>query len=425
MSVYTGTILVLAALLIGGCDAADSIFGDSEFDQLNDTLRVRIESASGGLGAQVFLLPDPGDLMTVRQLPSNPLTASKVRLGQVLFHETELAVENLEPEGLKTYSCASCHHARAGFQAGIPQGIGDGGVGFGKNGETRRPDPRYDLVNLGVQAVRSPAVLNLGYQDNLGWTGRYESVEELALASFPMFRLDVAGIDTVTAYRALFAEAFEVEPEEAINEERAAQALAAYMRTIVSNETPFQEWLHGNPLAMSGKQLEGAILFFGKAGCVGCHSGPALNSSEFYALGFNDLAGPGAYTEAFTEDEFSAGRAAVTSKAADQFAFKTPQLYNLIDSPYYGHGSSFNSVRDVIRYKNEGVAQNPAVPSSQLSALFVPLGLSRDEIDALTAFIETALYDQNLGRYEPFAVPSGNCFPNNDPETRVDRRLCY
>ena len=68
---------------------------------------------------------------------NNPITEAKVALGKLLFHETGLAMNaNLE-EGMSTYSCASCHHAKAGFQSGILQGIGEGGMGFGINGEGR------------------------------------------------------------------------------------------------------------------------------------------------------------------------------------------------------------------------------------------------------------------------------------------------
>jgi len=102
------------------------------------------------------------------------------------------------------------------------------------------------------------------------------------------------------------------------------------------------------------------------------------------------------------------------------YKFKTPQLYNLVDSKYFGHGASLRTVRDVVVYKNLAVAENPAVPVSQLAAEFRPLNLTGVEIDRLTLFLERSLRDPSLMRYQPTSVPSGFCFPNNDQQSRSD-----
>jgi len=86
-----------------------------------------------------------------------------------------------------------------------------------------------------------------------------------------------------------------------------------------------------------------------------------------------------------------------------------------IYSPFYGHGSSFRSIRAVLDYKNKGVKENENVPDDAMSPSFKAKGLSDAELDALTAFIEDGLYDPNLKRYEPSSILSGNCFPFNDP----------
>jgi cytochrome c peroxidase len=75
--------------------------------------------------------PAENDWNAIPQDPKNPINIAKVELGKFLFHETGLAIDAKREEGLNTYSCASCHHAKAGFQSGILQGIGEGGSGFG------------------------------------------------------------------------------------------------------------------------------------------------------------------------------------------------------------------------------------------------------------------------------------------------------
>lgn len=79
-----------------------------------------------------------------------------------LFHETGLSSDAKDPRMAGTFSCASCHHASAGFQAGTLQGIGEGGFGFGRKGESRRP--KTDIADHDVQPIRSPSAMNGAYQ---------------------------------------------------------------------------------------------------------------------------------------------------------------------------------------------------------------------------------------------------------------------
>ena len=140
----------------------------------------------------------------------------------------------------------------------------------------------------------------------------------------------------------------------------------------------------------------------------------------FYALGMNDLYQKPGTINADVNSVGNKGRGGFTQNAEDMFKFKVPQLYNLKDSPFYGHGASFTTIEEVINYKNNAVAENTNVPAGQLATEFVPLNLSTEEVANLKAFLETALYDANLARYEPSTLPSGNCFPNNDTQSQTD-----
>ncbi len=439
-SVTTWICLCALACTFAACDA---FLGDTELEKLTDSLRTRLTELGGSEGLAFFTIPDPSDLVAIPQDPANRLTQAKVVLGQALFHETALGVLSRKERGVATYSCASCHHVKAGFQSGIIQGIGEGGIGFGKNGEARRKNPRYAELDLNVDPIRTPATLNLNWQQTLGWAGQFgadaeepglsqfeeirevnalgfKALESHALSSMSHYRLDVEGIAEDQVYQEMFADAFP-EAVNPINNNNAALALAAYQRTLLTYEAPFQRWLRGNHIAMSGAELRGALLFFGKANCHTCHTGPALNSDGFYALGMNDLAGFGVYGPQGEAAAINKGRENVTRKTEDLYRFKTPQLYNLLDSPYYGHGGSFQSVREVIQYKNNALPENEGLEADQLAPEFTSLNLSRTEIQDLTAFLEHGLRDPNLRKFEPDAVPSGQCFPNNDQETRVDR----
>lgn len=428
---------------------------DENVQSTEDTeLLAFLENASNGVGKSYYILPNSDDFEKIPQDPRNKLTKEKVELGKFLFHETGLGQKPLNRLGFQSYSCASCHHAKAGFQACVPQGFGEGGSGFGIQGEARHVAPGYSQKDVDFQPIRSPSVMNVAYQKLMLWNGQFgatdknintqaswtpgtpkavnnkgfEGVETQAIAGKDVHRLlvDRIFVENVGNYKEMFVKAF---GESILNSpsdlfDKGALAIASYERTILANEAPFQRWLRGNNSAMTTQQKTGAKLFFGKAGCASCHNGPSLANMEFHAIGMNDLQngiyGNNSVIGINPNGSHTKGRAEFTGKAQDMYKFKVPQLYNLKDSPFYGHGASFNSVREVVEYKNNAVKQNAKVSNTQLSNDFKPLGLDDAEITAITDFLENALRDPNLDRYVPARLPSGLAFPNNDAQSKVD-----
>lgn len=419
----------------------------SDDDILNIQLELTLREMGNDDWRDYYTFPSSSDYSDIPQDPNNPIYHEKVTLGRLLYHETGLGLNSQHAEGIGTYSCASCHFAAAGFQAGRKQGIGDGGIGIGAHGEARQPNPIYAFSELDVQPIRTPTVLNGAYQSLMLWNGQfgatglnattqaqwtpntpkavnhlgYEGLEIQAIAGLTVHRLKIdSTFIHSTDYKRLFDEAFPfISPTERYTRENAGLAIAAYERIVLANQAPFQQWLKGNLQAMTKLQKEGAILFFKKAKCGSCHNGPALNSMEFHALGMADLDGDGVYGIT-PNNEANLGRGGFTQQPQDNYKFKVPQLYNLKDSPFYGHGSSFTTIREVVEYKNNGIPENSNVPLHQLADTFQPLNLTISEIDAIVEFIENALYDPNLMRYQPDHVYSGNCIPNNDMESRQD-----
>ena len=102
---------------------------------LDKSLESRLIHSSENQSLIYYQFPSSSNLELIPQDPMNPLTVQKVELGKLLFHETAFAREGKFPITEGTYSCATCHHASAGFQAGLRQGLGEGGDGFGNSGE--------------------------------------------------------------------------------------------------------------------------------------------------------------------------------------------------------------------------------------------------------------------------------------------------
>lgn len=444
-------IFVLFTLLIFSCSSNDELVNPTTLDNELDNLLTTNAFVGGKIN---ITFPKSWELSKIPQDPLNPITKEKIELGKLLFHETGISRNPLKLESLKTYSCSSCHSEQAGFQAGIPQGIGEGGLGYGSKGEKRTKNKHYTDLEIDVQPVRSPSALNIAYQTNILWNGQFgathlnkgtesswtkgspkeknfygfEGVETQAIAGQDVHRLNISKIflDEMPTYKQLFQNAY---PTMNLNDNleikiNAGLAIAAYERSLLATDAPFQKWLGGNYGAMTEDQKKGAIIFFGKGGCANCHNGPSLAAMNFYALGMNDLKN-GNYGNsnvvAITDNkpEFL-GRGGFTGNPQDNYKFKVPQLYNLKDSPFYGHGSSFNSIENVIRYKNNGVKENQKTPDSQLAKEFKALNLTEQEISQLVEFIKNGLYDQNLSRYLPSSLPSGLFFPNNDNVSRID-----
>jgi len=433
---------VCSAILLVSCQKDEDISLNLDLD-----LKSVMIEAAGGQPITSYMLPDSRDFDRIPQDPNNPLTREKVKLGQLLFHETAFATENVFPITAGEYSCASCHHAGAGFQAGIAQGIGEGGEGFGMAGEGRIRNLLCDAELCDVQPLRTPTAMNGAYQPLMLWNGQFgatdknigtedrwkedtplttnklgfEGLETQAIAGLTVHRIGFTQEAVVAnGYQELWDAAFPETPtEERYDLTRAGLAIAAYERTIMANDAPFQMYLAGNKSALSDYQKEGAILFFGKAQCATCHNGPALNDMNFHALGLNEF-NPAEVTHYNVDDPSQFGRFSFTGVEADKYKFKTPQLYNLKDVNFFGHGASLTTIEEVIQYKNKAVAQNPNVPSKQLSEHFVPLGLTDEQVDKIAAFVRTGLYDPNLHRYVPVSLPSGQCFPNNDVISRQD-----
>ena len=422
---------------------------DISLDQnLKNTLSER--SLTGSLSW--YIMPESHDYTAIpNQDAKNPITAAKVALGKMLFFETGIGLQPNKGVSQSTYSCSSCHIPSKSFTAGRFQGIADGGVGFGLSGEGRHKNPYYQGSEVDAQGARPLPVINLAYVTNALWAGTFGSFgvnrgTESVWKQDTLVEINYKGLEGLEAnntralivhrqvinkavtdslgYTAMFDEAFpDIPVEKRYTLETGAFAIAAYFRTIFTNQAPFQRWLKGESKAMTDQQKRGGLLFFDKAGCVNCHNSPSLNNMQFFALGVNNLYQSG-YTVFRTDanDKRNFGRGGFTGQAEDMHKFKVPQLYNMKDIGFYFHGASKTSLRDVVEYFNKAVPENPLVPTSQIAPYFRPLNLTPSEVDDLVEFLENGLYDPNMLRYMPSLTMSGNCFPNNDAISREDMK---
>ncbi len=436
-TIRIGIFSLLALITIIGCYKEKTT-------ALDELLLDVLESVSADGSLDYFKLPHFSDLSSLPQDPKNPLTEAKVQLGRMLFHETGIASNSHAEDFMMTYSCASCHSPGEGFSSPIAQSIGDGGTGMGLH---RNLDERTSTEQADISQIRTPSLINSAFQTNMNWNGEFgatgsnygteykwkngtkhfinqkgfEGLESQAIMALEMHRMNVNDqLMQEYGYKEHFDEAFpEVYKPLRYSPEQAGKAIAAYERTLTAYNAPFQKWLRGEYDEMLEVEKKGAILFFGKAGCVSCHTGPALNSMEYHALGMKDLAQCDEDILVKNPDhEVNLGRGGFTGNEEDNFKFKVPQLYNLRDMTHFGHGASFKSIEDVVDYKNEGVSENANVPQDQVSHQFLKIGLTDEEKANLAYFIKYALYDETVKDRKANYILSDFCFPNNDQESK-------
>ncbi len=439
---YRFRLIHVYVLFLGLLASACSPASPEEHERLDNEVDAALQPL-GGAGA--FIFPVPGNYAAIPQDPQNPITAEKVALGKQLYHETFMGTQPIRKENMHTYSCASCHHVQAGFQANLPVGLGEGGEGFGSFGEGRRIAVGFPKDSVDKQPIRTPSILGIAWQPNTLWNGQFgatahnegtehlwpagtpiannflgfEGTEIQAIAGIGVHRL---GVDSSWVmqygYEDMFRAAFPgLEAGECFTNKMAGLAIAAYERTVLPDQSPWQRWLNGESQALTVHQKEGAVLFFGKAGCGSCHNGPALTDGDFHVAGMRGL------ISVLTKDPANLGRGGFTKNKADYYKFKTPQLYNLHDSPFYGHGASYTTLEDLVRFHVSGQVQDARVDPAQLDSALIATAqanLSRREIDAIVDFLENGLYDPNLERYVPEQVVSNHCFPVADPLAKID-----
>ena len=437
-------LVFISSMLLWSCTH------DTLFNVLDADLQNLITANSVGGTKNYYIFPESNDYANIPgQDSANKLNAAKVNLGNMLFFETAVGLDGKHSEGSKSYSCGSCHIPAAGFRPGAKQGIADGGVGYGKNGDGRLLyKDIYDASEIDAQGIRALSVMNVAYVKNTLWSGQfggqylnigtekvwgqldpasavnklgYEAMEGQNIEGLKTHRMRF-NFDVVTSlgYKKYFDAAFpEIPSSSRYTPTTASFALSAYLRTLFSSKAPFQNWLKGKNNALTDSEKKGAILFFGKAGCVRCHREPNLGSMQFQAVGVKDLIDVGGLKTSISDNK-NIGRGGFTTRAEDMFKFRVPQLYNLKEGGFYFHGSSKNTLQEVVEYFNKAVPENVRVPKSQISPLFIPLGLTPQEISDITAFLENGLHDPDLQRYLPKFILSGDCFPDNDPISQYE-----
>jgi len=319
----------------------------------------------------------PPRLSPPPQPVGNPSTPERVALGRMLFFDPILS-------GNQRMACATCHAPAAGFKDPRVFSIGSDG----------KPRPR-----------RTPSVANLAYARALFADGRAGSLEEQMLEPL-LAEQEMAGNATeITArlgvnaeYCRLFAAAF---PGQPMGLPVIARAIAAYERTLVADDTPYDRWARGDEAAMSPSARRGYWIFKGKADCAECHPAPLFGSDDVDPIGTPDRDARGRLIRGTDP-----GLSAITGHAEDFGAFRATSLRTAAAGGPYMHNAVFRTLAGVVDFYDQGGAKGLGLAVAHQDAAVHKLRLSARERRDLVAFLEALVQRRPIDR-APARVPSG------------------
>ncbi len=306
----------------------------------------------------------PLGLKALPAVADNPITPEKVALGRQLYFEPRLSADN-------TVSCASCHDPKKGWSNGDATAVGVDGQRGGRG---------------------APTVLNTAYQQFQFWDGRAGSLEEQALGpianpiemNLPIEEA-VKRLSAIEGYAKQFQEVF----GEPVNRHNLAKAIAAFERTVLSGNAPYDRFKAGDAGALSEQAQAGMKLFFGKANCSGCHVGPNFTDNGFHNLGVS-----------FHKDDPDYGREGISKLRGDRGAFKTPTLREIARTAPYMHDGSLKTLEEVVEYYSQG-----ATPNDYLDEEIFELKLSDVQKASIVAFLKEGLSSSDYPDIEPPELP--------------------
>jgi len=290
-------------------------------------------------------------LLFIQARMANREPGNKQDLGKRLFFDPILSSD-------RSISCASCHKPEYAFADSSATSRGVGGVQGNRN---------------------TPSAMNVALQKIFFWDGRANSLEEQAVAPIENPKEMNLPIDEALrrlkqseSYRGWFKEIFDSEP----NRSNLAEALAAFERTLETNESPFDRWkLYQDAHAVTDAVKRGFIVFSKKGKCIQCHFGSNFASDGFRNIGLFD-----------GKQLNDSGRAIISGDPKDVGKFKIAPLRNVGITAPYMHNGMLRTLRDVIEFYNDPVKIVPNAINRD-SLLAKPLGLTEQEKTDLESFL--------------------------------------
>ena len=318
--------------------------------------------------------PGHGGFRAKLEPPASTYTPQQIDLGRYLFFDPILS-------GSGELSCASCHSPS--------HSLADGRA-----------------TSLGTMALKrsAPSLWNAGFNNRFMWDGRADTLEEQAL--LPIFNPAemnnsaegvLADLNASESYTALFETAFGGAP----SLDTLASALAAFETSLVSLNSRYDRYVHGDDTALSAQELSGMNAFRGFVGrCSQCHIPPLFTNNELVVVGSPPDA----------QGVFDLGAGELSDETFLQGAFKVPTLRNISKTAPYFHAGQFATLEEVGNFYNDTRGHALAEGTKREIHWHIHMTdgpkLSKANVADIVAFL-ASLTDETMMAVVPTAVPSG------------------
>jgi len=252
----------------------------------------------------------------------NPMTVEKIELGKMLYFDKRVSADG-------SVSCATCHDPNMAWAEHTPTSKG---------------------IHGQVGTRNAPTVINAAYATSQFWDGRAKTLEEQALGPVAnpiemghTIEGMVQSLDGIPQYKELFQKVFGT----GVTPENFAKAIAAFERTVLSGNSPYDRYRAGDENALTEAQKRG-LKVFEESGCADCHTPPLFSSYEFYNAGVG-----------MNKEKPDEGRKAVTGKDEDFGKFRVPSLREVANTAPYFHDGSAATLEEAVAVMAAGGIDNP------------------------------------------------------------------
>ncbi|MBS1660442.1 MAG: cytochrome C peroxidase [Bacteroidetes bacterium] len=325
---------------------------------------------------------DAGDIFNpaiLKPAPSGAATSATsakstdpatITLGRQLFFNPALSKNQQK-------SCASCHNPTQYFTDGRAKSLAF--------------DNHHSLDR------NAPSLLYSAYQYSQFWDGRVRTLEDQILTVLHDPREMNADTTSLSKLGGI---------------ETIVTALAAYVRSLHPQNSPFDQYLNGNLQALNPNEIKGANLFLGKAQCATCHFIPLFNGlippyyefTEYEALGTTTTSNP---PYRLSPDP---GKYKTYPLPFLKGAFKTPTVRNSAKTAPYMHNGAFPTLESLIDFYNKGGGAGLGLKAPDQTLPATPLHLTKTEEQNIILFIHT-LTDNLTDPKNPNTNPNPNARP--------------
>ncbi|MBD2756748.1 cytochrome c peroxidase [Spirosoma validum] len=316
---------------------------------------------------------DPNYFVNVSEQRPTP---DRVALGKQLFFDPILS-------GNSGRTCATCHQPERAFTDGESKSLA---IGFGgrriaehRTAERRTVRNAPTLLNASLQATQFADSRVVFLEDQA--SDVIQNADEMH-GSLPEA---VKALQQNTQYRALFAKSY----KEGVTEQSIKNAVASYIRSLVSLDSRVDRYLRGQSVALSAEEKQGFNVFMGKGKCATCHFFPLFNGTvpPAYQETESEVLGTPATKEGKQVDS-DVGKFVLTKREPHRYAFKTPTIRHVAKTAPYMHNGIYQTLEEVVDFYNKGGGNGLGFNLDNQTLPFDQLNLTAPEKKALVAFMK-------------------------------------